>query len=51
MDQQLEELRKVAERAARTAGRLLREMQQGVRAREKAPADAVADDLGFRCVR
>lgn len=43
MDERLEELRKVAEQAARAAGRLLRQMQNGVNVREKAPADLVTE--------
>ncbi len=37
------ELREVAERAARSAGQLLRQMQHSVNVREKAPADLVTE--------
>ena len=43
MDDQWDELRQVAQRAARAAGELLCQMQNGVNVREKAPADLVTE--------
>jgi myo-inositol-1(or 4)-monophosphatase len=53
MDKRLEELREVAEQAARSAGRLLCQMQNGISAREKGPADLVteADLAAQRAIR